>query len=607
MKYLKKLNVYFIHKFSILLVFAWLSSIDIADAQSYLKENTQTVEKIGDLIRRKLVYDGDLNIIKEDYYSNSTQKIIVTIEYNYENPSLISALTGYTNYPDIAYSIDFDKGIYIDTEDEIELRFKDNFNFNGYQKGKNILGYYVNNKKQNKIIQADSVAIGKAIIINNDTVKKYVKTDLVRFYNTLTDRSEYVIYNGVILNFDEGKLNGEQKLYNNNGIKGFESYYSYNKLIRYTSYSTDNSIISKLKTSNGITQTNQILNGTLLNKEQSYVYWYHALHEAGDILFDSSFSDFNNGSYYLRSNKFAYDKGDIRQYMNLNSFKRDKPYNTEYKQKFDSDMYTFSNPYVIKYLLNIPDFYIKKYNYIKQEDKSIIAINTSKNNDTLNIFDTSMLSLSEDFYFIFNNINYYSFKTSWNVYLLLFPYDYEMSKYDPVSIQQKDPNEYTALNLNEKLAKYIITTFGINNIFYLSPKIANDGESMEYVVPSFAYDSLSIRRFLGTYVDIMLRNIKTICLNKSNFVNSQLLSNPFIGVFAGYASDKNFESQYRYFNFDILGDNNIIIKNYSDERYFKIYNKYYSEYFDGSCLYKFNFKEGNWGVFLVDKVNVDCR
>jgi hypothetical protein len=105
----------------------------------------------------------------------------------------------------------------------------------------------------------------------------------------------------------------------------------------------------------------------------------------------------------------------------------------------------------------------------------------------------------------------------------------------------------------------------------------------------------------------MLRNIKTICLNKSNFVNSQLLSNPFIGVFAGYASDKNFESQYRYFNFDILGDNNIIIKNYSDERYFKIYNKYYSEYFDGSCLYKFNFKEGNWGVFLVDKVNVDCR
>ena len=133
---------------------------------------TKTVESVENKIRRELILNENLDVIKEEYFSNRTQKIIVSIEYS--TPNIISSITGYSNYPIIVYKVDFINGTYFDAEYEEELKFKDNFIFNGAQKGKNMIVNYIDNKKEGKLVQADSVVIGQKTIVYDKVDTRYL-------------------------------------------------------------------------------------------------------------------------------------------------------------------------------------------------------------------------------------------------------------------------------------------------------------------------------------------------------------------------------------------------------------------------------------------------
>lgn len=579
-------------------IFKSISNLCIAQT------TTKTVESIGNIKRREMILDENLEVIREDYFSNNHQQLIVSIEYS--KPNIISSITGFSNYPTIAYKVDFKNGTYFDAEEGVELKFKDNFIFNGEQKGKNIIVNYIDNKKEGKLVQADSVVIGKKLVVYDKVDTRYLKYDIVKFSQELGEESVYKMYKGLLLSFKNNKLNGKQKSYYGDASVKFDGYFIDNKLIDYTSFSKTGSTISKLKSVNGVSLTPQLLNGNILNRDFSYVYWHPDLIQAGDIYFDSNL-DSGEGSNYRSNVRFLYDTEkyggrDIRKYMGIKEIQREKPYTLQFKQKFDADKNTFSNPYVIKHLLNIPDFCIRKYEFTEEEDRSIVAIKVENSDiDTINTFKNISLSFADGFYYNLSKQNYYLFGQNYQSKLFLMPNNSPADKYFGNGELEK------LSSLNNALGKWLLNTFNIESIFYLCPKIASDGDEMRYAIPKYAYDSASINAFLNVFVEKMLSNIGEIKKGNPSNINYSFIKNPFVGVSAGYSFEKNNESHFRYFNFQTLGNSSIIIKNRDDVRYFKIYDKYRTEYFDGNCVYSFLFKEGGWGVFNVEKVDVKCN
>jgi hypothetical protein len=564
---------------------------------------TKTVENVQNKIRRELYLNDNLDVIREDYYSNQNQKIIVSIEYN--NPNIINSITGFINYPTIAYKIDFANGTYFDSEDSIELKFKDNFYFVGEQKGKNIIVNYINNKKEGKLVQADSVAIGKKTVVYNKVDTRYLKYDIIKFSQALGEESIYKMYKGVVLNFKNNKLNGKQKSYYGDASLKFDGYFFDNKLISYNSMSKTGSTISKLSTINGVSLSPQLLNGVILNRDFNYVFWHPDLTQTGDIFFDSTLY-LGRGSELPRDEAFLYDiekyeRKDLRVFMGLKYYQRVSPYTLEFKKKFDTEKNTFSNPYVIKHLLNIPDFKIKKYTFSEEEDKSILAIRVdNKNIDTINTFKKSRLDLIDNFYVNISKQNFYLYRFDNQREALLIPHNSAFDKY--VSLDEL--NMFS--KLNSSLAGWMLNNFDIENMFYLSPQVSSDGDNPYQNPRKYIFDSASINSFLYVFVEKMLSNINEIKKGYPSSVNYSLLKNPFDGVIAGYNSDKNDDSHFRFFNFRTLGDS-IFIKNIDGVRFFKIFDKYRTDYYDGKCLYSFLFDEGSYGKFKVEKIDIVCQ
>lgn len=562
---------------------------------------TKTLESVGSLKRREITYNEKFDVVKEDYYSANKQQIITTIEYNNNE---IQTITGYDKYPVILYKIDFIKGTYYDFNDDIRLNFKFNFIFHGRQQAKDILVFYEENLKNGKLIQADSFIVGNKTIVYDALDTRYLKYDIIKFDKSIGLEPIYKVFKGLILNFQNGKLNGEQKSFYGGGAPKMKSNFLENKILCYNSYTPENTLISKLVTSNGLSTSPQLLNGTILKRDNRYVFLYPKLIQAGDIFFNEDDLQSDTDGEYSMTQKFISGGFDVRRFMKIKQYSRDEPYTLKYKTKFDDEKIMISNPYIIKYLLNIPDFQIKKFQFSSEEDKAIVAIPIDNSvSDTTNIFQSQNISLTDSFYFSYSNVNLFQAKkriwgTDLNNYMYLTD--------DIESINNTNKNEAEVLVLNnEKIGQTLMETFGIENILYLSPKVGSDFDEIREALPTFSFSKDSIQKFLLVFVQKMIKNIDLIKGKDLTLEVYSNLENPFTGISAGYYFDTDFTSHYRYFDFNCFSGS-VLIRNLDGVRSFMLYNKNEVDYSDGQCTYTFFFTSERQSSFKVKRVIKTC-
>ena len=335
------------------------------------KSETLEIQTINDgfetktVNRRSLVYDENLNITNETYYgfekySNRT-KVIGNISY--DTSGKITRITTYINYPQKYLEIDFRKGHYFNYKNGLELKFKENFLFEGVQKGKNIVVNYRNGLKNGICVQSDSgVIYNKNVIVQKPNLK-LLQFDIIKFSNQIQTEPVFQLFNGLVCSFKDNMLNGEIKGYYLNGNYKLESFYKENRLINYTSYNKEKLIINKIpNTNNGFISGNIIHNGVLNQSKKNYLVINKELNKVGDIY------ETTNNSFF-ESDRI---KNQIRHkdlYLTKNVI--------ENKKKIDELKVIFDDPDQLLYLLQIPIFEIRK---LESNDENLIKfINTNEN------------------------------------------------------------------------------------------------------------------------------------------------------------------------------------------------------------------------------------
>jgi hypothetical protein len=395
-------------KYILILFFIIISENSISQVKT--QQLIKTTEYVGNKIRRELYYTEDLNLVKEEYYSDKDQKIVNTIVYNNKN-EIINVL-GYHQYPKVLFSVDFEKGIYVIPEEELELKFKDWFVFDGIQKSKNIIVKYVNGIKNGKLVQADSGVIKDKGINYNKADPNNLKFNINRFYNEIKDESTFKLFNGLSLNFSNNQLNGEQNKYYINGNLNISSEFILDKLKKYSSFSSDGNVISKI-----ISDTNQIitkpyiLNGVIQSENlEGVIITNDELSKTGDITYVNDFEasqtgdSYNSFNFHSESRLGKIEFMEIIEYYFSHVFQTPNYPSTSDIQKFyTSKIEDFSickkqfdkakivinenNPHIIRVLLQIPIFEIRKYNFNKNDESNLIVTPFKSNSEKSNLLE----------------------------------------------------------------------------------------------------------------------------------------------------------------------------------------------------------------------------
>lgn len=145
-------------------------------------------------------------------------------------------------------------GVYDSFEDGVFLKFSGHFIFNGIQRDKNIVVNYKDGKRNGKLIQTDSAVNGKKIVMNQVADTRLLRFNIIKFYNQPIEESTFKLFNGVVLYFENDMLNGTQTSYYPNSKIKFSATFKDFRLCNYISYSNDGSIVSRIKTENGISK-----------------------------------------------------------------------------------------------------------------------------------------------------------------------------------------------------------------------------------------------------------------------------------------------------------------------------------------------------------------
>jgi hypothetical protein len=403
----------------------------IAFTQSNDNQPTKTSEFVGNLKRRDIYYDDNMNVVKEEYYSRDKQQIVNTLIYNNQNQ--LKTLIGFINYPEKSFSIDLEKGEYKFSNESLELKFKNWFVFNGIQKDRNTVLKYLNGNKNGRLIQTDSGFIVSNGSVNRIALHQGQKFNIYEFYSQIEDELPFRLFNGISLNFSHNLLNGSQIEYRKNGKERFFSVFKNGFVNKYSSFSQDGSVISKIVAdSNNIISNPYILNGVLKNEELGDFKFYNAtLSRTGDILKYNDFSYYPETGYqgvayrhvtdwntYERIIKDYFDQSVENQIRSLvekdkgiiappaefdndvtlrvsdgeNKIKdtKSKEYYKNkldqfslWKRKFDESkiMITENNPHVLRVLAQIPYYYIEKYKLGNNDDNNLLK--SSSKNDNL--------------------------------------------------------------------------------------------------------------------------------------------------------------------------------------------------------------------------------
>jgi hypothetical protein len=369
--------------FLVFLIFHFNCFAQVKDLK--LIKTTEFFEK---LKRRDLFYDSNMNLIKEVYYSQNSQKIVNTIYYDNNQ---IERIIGYKEYPIIYFNIDFKKGEYSYPEENLELRFKGWFNFDGIQKSKGIIVNYTNGIKSGRLIQTDSGVIGKQSVLYQKVDPRYLKFNIVKFYNEYGTEDTYKLFKGLTLNFSNYELNGFQiGYYVNGGIK-FSSKFVNNFIQVYNSYDQSGNFISRINTDSTSRLSKPFIYNGVLENKLGFRIKNDELSKTGNIEKENDFHyayggwndydkfDFNREGHgkflnYIR-NEYGIDNinygGDFPDFHE--KYFTDKK---NLKEVFDKNklMIIENNPEVLRVLFYIPKFYIKRYDFDRNDQSDLIFI-----------------------------------------------------------------------------------------------------------------------------------------------------------------------------------------------------------------------------------------
>jgi hypothetical protein len=518
--------------------------------------------------RRDTYLDNDMRVVKEDYYSNNDQKIILTIEYISEKK--IGRVTGFDN-SEKAFEVDYKKGTYEDFKKGISLKFTGNFQFDGIQKGEKIAVSYRNGLKDGRLVQADSAVTNHKVVAVQKVDVRYLRFDIIKFYADLETDPVFSVFNGLILNFKSGKLDGKQSSYFVDGKIKFDGSFNNDRLIKYTSFDKTNTIISKLETDNGITNKGQILNGQLLSPDDQYIFWFDKLSETGDIILDSNYRypatlyENNNDHVQRTIDKF------IKELKEVNE--EHVPSKFEIKKKFDDLKCTFNDATVMRAILEIPLFYIKRFSFNNKEDASITSALLISNGTKIKELVGDTLELIDGYYFLKSPLPLYKYYTPEYFFYLQLPYSEKGIEYKRV--EKNDDIE----KMNHKFVKWITNTYSFSpSNFYLGVKPASYENYEQY------YDSSSLNTFLRHIVSTTNDNIQAL-ETKSN-----LIADPFRWQDSFY--------YYRYF-YTWKTEPYLTLQTKNGSASIRIYDKHRVEAIMNTKKYLFEFDEQRFGEFKV--------
>lgn len=333
-------------------------------------------------IRRKIVYDANFNIINEQYYRKSNSNIIAEIKYKTNNS--FELVQFYDNDGiKILYAIDFQKGKYFDYNEQLELSFKGNFEFEGKQIGNHIVANYINNKRNGPILQYDSTISGK--VISNKVFAEYeYKIFNDRVYITHTTLhpmydDTYSLFKGAYCNFKNDVLDKTCNVFTANGRKKIESNFSIGKCIYYNSYDNIGNTISKINCNNGVINSKIILNGTVLEFTGKNIVWLYTLESIGEIY----------GNYNTPKSYGIGDSPIIEPVFKTNNTWNCFP-NWMQKKEFDSLLNSAESITNIRKLLGIPYFHLRRFVFdnFDKDNIAFLKINNENNIDSTGIHNT---------------------------------------------------------------------------------------------------------------------------------------------------------------------------------------------------------------------------
>lgn len=324
--------------------------------------------------RRDIFYDSDLNIKKEIYYNKDSRDndyIYAIIEYSNANKRKI--IQRYNHLNQLLLSVDFENGTYENYEMNTFLEFKNEYIFDGLQRGNKIIVNYKDGKREGRLLQTDSAISGYEILSKYEVDTRYLKFDILRYYNKPYASPEFKLFNGIEFNFKDDFLEGIQKgFYPNSEVK-FEALYKDFKLISYNSFNLDNSIISKINTKDGFTKNRQIINGTVNSDSTFRLFYLKRFLNAGKIIlynYSSNVHDFKKyHEFEINSKKF---KTDLKRDFDLN------------KSRFSnsSQMVEASNNFY--WIFGVPIFKVTNFNFDISDDNIINPIEFEDHNPSNN-------------------------------------------------------------------------------------------------------------------------------------------------------------------------------------------------------------------------------
>jgi len=609
------------YKLKYLLFTYFLTSvIFLNNSIGQVSSTIKTVESVDGKKRRITTYDSSMNIIREEYYGNpfsqfgrdADQQLIAAIDY--KNNKIIR-IVGYKKYPEIEYKIDFLLGTYFDKLKKVNLKFRDNFIFEGVQEGEKIVVEYKNGIKNGKLIQTDSAVYTTSPVVVQKVDPRFLQFNIVKFYNAIGSQENYKLFKGVYFNYQNGKIQGKQSSYYLSGKIKFNGDFDSGKLIKYNSFDEQGNYISKLTTQNGFTNGVQLLNGVPIN-ETSLVFFNYRISKTGNITYDNDYylskqdwrDQFKPGfvdnletiykyiaSAIITSEWEPYFDSNGNLYYNEKSklrFNRDSLYTLRFKNIFDENKITFQDSRVIKYLLNIPDFEITRFEFTSDEDKFIIPVATKINkNENIQQLLIDTIKLSNGYYFKHYDFPYFDFYIEGPYKKSYFTFLFEKNKFesDFANANSNYFNSPLLIDINEELTFWLASTFKINTPFNVR----------KYIHNGYGVSNLMgyVHKFITSNIDLEIH------LNHLNKLIDFLLANRNISVNQKVEIDKPLSELLALFNERSLGNMNsaVEIENTGGSSYIKILNKYFIEIKYKDIKYKiyFDFDKSKWIFSLI--------